>query len=153
MVCAVCGTLLNRRDLPGNEVWNCGECDALYVRQADGPLLRRPFRPADERWAAAVFDDAGVQPSRARVEPGDADVQPRKADAEPRKADAEPGDAGVVSGRAGVEHAVAYGGTLCGIDRDAVSVLRHHWSPRRPDACPECRTVADGRVARWPAET
>ncbi|WP_395956433.1 hypothetical protein [Actinomadura sp. 3N508] len=84
----------------------------MYVRQADGALLRRPFPPADERWAAA---------SKA-------------------------------SGKPGVEHAVGYADTLCGIGRDAVSVLRHFWSAGHPRACAECRTVADGRVARWPAE-
>ncbi|WP_165969044.1 hypothetical protein [Actinomadura sp. KC06] len=48
---------------------------------------------------------------------------------------------------------MTYTATLCGIDRDAVIVLRHYWSAARPGACAECRTAADGRVARWPAET
>ncbi|TMQ94212.1 hypothetical protein ETD83_24255 [Actinomadura soli] len=116
-MCEVCGAPLNRRDLPGDEVWNCDGCDALYVRQADGALLRRPFPPADQRWAAA----APAAPA--------------------------------ASGGVRVEHAVAYADTLCGIERDAVILLRHFWSAANPRACAECRTVADGRVARWPAET
>lgn len=66
-----------------------------------------------------------------------------------------PGDRrwAAASGADGVEHAVTYAGTLCGTERDAVTVMRHHWSSRRPGACAECRTVADERLTRWPAET
>ena len=40
-----------------------------------------------------------------------------------------------------LEHAVTGGGTLCGLERDEVTVYRHLFSPNASSACPRCREL------------
>ena len=51
--------------------------------------------------------------------------------------------AGERNGVPGVEHAMADGGTLCGISEDQVTCYRHLFRPQDPRACPQCRQRAD----------
>ncbi|WP_436790793.1 hypothetical protein [Yinghuangia sp. YIM S10712] len=42
----------------------------------------------------------------------------------------------------GREHAVNRKAALCGIPRDQVTVYRHHFDGRKPNACADCRAAA-----------
>ncbi|MEV6833901.1 hypothetical protein AB0N17_05160 [Streptomyces sp. NPDC051133] len=50
--------------------------------------------------------------------------------------------AGEHDGVPGVEHAMADGGTLCGIPEDQVTRYRHLFASQDPEACPQCRRQA-----------
>lgn len=59
--------------------------------------------------------------------------------------------AGVRDGVPGVEHAMAGGGTLCGVPGDQVTRYRHLFAPRDTRgsrACPECREQAAATPAQ-----